>query len=76
MDLLNAKIEWVEPEAEESFDIVTLLFKTHSSGDLFPVGSTNVSYFFVDSSFNFAVCNFTVNVDVDDMFTGMSSEQE
>ena len=71
VDSLSYKLTWIEPDAWEPFDNVTLLVKTHAPGDVFPVGSTSVVYFFVDSSFNLAVCNFTVYVDDDNAFIGM-----
>ena len=71
VDSLSYKLTWIEPSAEKPFDNVTLLAKTHSPDDLFPVGSTNVVYFFVDSSFNLAVCNFTLHVDANNVFIGM-----
>ena len=71
VDSQSYKLTWIEPDAWEPFDNVTLLAKTHAPGDVFPVGSTSVVYCFVDSSFNLAVCNFTVHVDDDNAFIGM-----
>ena len=53
---------WKEPSAVDASGNATLLIKTHSPGELFPVGNTSVSYVFVDSAFNMARCYFEVFV--------------
>ena len=55
-------VSWVEPTAVDDSGNVTLLMKTHSSGDTFPVGLTTVIYVFADSSNNIASCTFVVRV--------------
>ena len=59
---LATTVSWIEPTAVDESRNVTLLMKTHSSGDTFPVGLTTVTYMFVDSSNNIASCTFVVKV--------------
>ena len=54
--------DWKEPSAVGASGNVSLLIKTHSPGELFPIGNTTVSYVFVDASFNMATCYFAVVV--------------
>ena len=55
-------VSWIEPTAVDESGNVTLLVKTHSSGQIFKVGSTTVMYLFADSSNNIASCSFDVTV--------------
>ena len=55
-------ITWNEPSAVDASGNVTLLLKTHSSGDIFNAGSTTVFYMFEDSSHNIAVCSFIIQI--------------
>ncbi len=41
---------------------VTLQSRSHAPGDSFPVGTTRVSYTFVDDSGNAVTCGFNVQV--------------
>ncbi|XP_072046098.1 hyalin-like [Amphiura filiformis] len=68
IEVQGSKRLWVEPSAIDESGKVTLLVKTHSPGDIFHAGSTNVMYIFADSSNNMAVCSFNVYV-----FSGISS---
>ena len=58
----STKVSWIEPTAADEYGNVTLLVKTHSSGQMFKVGSTSVMYMFADSSNNIASCSFDVTV--------------
>ncbi|XP_072044883.1 uncharacterized protein [Amphiura filiformis] len=53
-------VNWTEPAAFDKSGNVTLLAKTHSSGELFGVGKNTVTYLFVDPSNNIAACTFQV----------------
>ncbi|XP_072017164.1 hyalin-like [Amphiura filiformis] len=66
MPSVKTTLTWTEPTATDDSNEVTLLKKTHSPGDSFYIGSTTVLYFFVDSSNNYAVCDFTVLVETPD----------
>ena len=55
-------VSWIEPSASDESGNVTLIVKTHSSGQMFKVGSTTVMYMFADSSNNIASCTFGVTV--------------
>ena len=60
--LIGTVVTWKEPSAVDASGNVTLLIKTHSPGQFFPVGNTLVSYVFVDSLFHVATCCFFVLV--------------
>ena len=51
-----------EPSATDNSGTVILDSRTHSPGDFFPIGNTDVTYVFVDSAGNSASYTFTVNV--------------
>ena len=53
-------IKWTEPEALDASNNVSLVFQSHLSGDNFSLGTTDVSYTFVDESGNAEFCNFTI----------------
>ncbi|KAJ8040281.1 Receptor-type tyrosine-protein phosphatase alpha [Holothuria leucospilota] len=52
---------WTEPTASDASGSVTVS-QTHSPGDSFPVGTTQVRYEFRDRFRNMATCPFTVSV--------------
>ena len=56
------QVSWEEPSASDISGFVKLVDATHNSGEMFEVGSTRVSYTFVDGSNNMASCDFTVIV--------------
>ncbi len=56
------EVEWIEPIATDNSGIVSLAFKSRSPGQYFVVGTTQVTYRFVDGSGNVATCNFDVIV--------------
>ena len=55
-------VRWKEPSAIDLSGNVSLLLQTHSPGDLFTIGSSNVIYMFDDFSHNTAVCSFVVSI--------------
>ncbi|XP_072045211.1 hyalin-like isoform X2 [Amphiura filiformis] len=55
-------IRWNEPSASDNSGYVTIRSASHRPGDLFPIGSTLVSYTYVDGSNNSISCNFTISV--------------
>ena len=56
-------VNWVEPTADDGFySLVDTFTSTHSSGDLFPVGITNVIYTATDLYDNSSTCEFTITV--------------
>ena len=57
---IHRTISWTEPEALDISNNVSLVFQSHSPGDKFSLGTTHVSYTFVDESGNTEFCNFTV----------------
>ena len=59
---LSVNVSWIEPTAEDASQNVTLLFKTHTPGQSFGIGTTSVIYQFADASNKIAVCHFCVNV--------------
>ncbi|XP_072049429.1 uncharacterized protein [Amphiura filiformis] len=55
-------VNWTEPTATDNSGTVTLATRSHNPGSFFPVGTTNVTYKFVDGSNNSANCTFNVSV--------------
>jgi gliding motility-associated-like protein len=54
-------ITWIAPTATDNCSIMTLT-STHNSGDVFPVGTTTVTYTATDSAGNVSTCSFNVTV--------------
>jgi gliding motility-associated-like protein len=54
---------WIIPTATDNCGVVTVT-STHNPGDLFPVGTTTVTYTFSDGAIpaNITICSFTVTV--------------
>lgn len=55
-------VTWSEPTATDISGSSFLESRSNAPGDFFFVGATMVTYNFVDSSANSAMCSFTVNV--------------
>ena len=55
-------IIWTEPHATDISGTADLISRSHQPEQLFPDGSTTVSYTFSDASGNKAVCRFVVTV--------------
>ncbi|XP_041474462.1 uncharacterized protein LOC121423208 [Lytechinus variegatus] len=61
----GVRVHFTQPSATDISGNATLIFKNYDPGDEFPVGSTGVTYVFVDGSGNQATCNFTVAIDTE-----------
>ena len=55
-------VTWTEPTATDNSGSVSLQSRSHAPGSLFPVGTTTVTYTFVDSSGSTASTSFNVVV--------------
>ena len=55
-------VSWVEPTATDNSGTANLASQTHQPGTFFPLGTTTVTYRFVDASGNSATCSFDVTV--------------
>ena len=55
-------VTWTEPTATDDSGAVTLASRSHTPGSFFPVGTTQVSYVFVDGAGNSASCTFSVEI--------------
>eukprot|EP00057_Strongylocentrotus_purpuratus_P028659 XP_011683133.1 PREDICTED: uncharacterized protein LOC578978 isoform X8 [Strongylocentrotus purpuratus] len=55
-------VEWTVPTATDNSGNVPLLVSTASSGDVFTIGTTTVTYTFRDLASNEAICSFTVTI--------------
>ena len=51
---------WTEPTATDNTGGQVTTFQTHRPGDLFPVGTTQVTYTFTDNAGNRAQCMFDI----------------
>ena len=60
----HVQITWNEPSATDDVTPATLIKQTqsHTSGQKFPTGTTNVIYTFSDEAGNTGVCNFNIMV--------------
>ena len=61
--LPSIPVYWIEPFAIDGSGRITVTRRSHTSGQLFPIAVTHVSYVFVDSGNNQATCNFSVTVE-------------
>jgi gliding motility-associated-like protein len=57
----EAGVTWAPPSATDNCNVSTII-STHTSGAIFPIGSTRVSYTAVDGSGNTSSCSFDVIV--------------
>ncbi|XP_071826140.1 hyalin-like isoform X5 [Apostichopus japonicus] len=62
----NVVVTWPEPTVTDNSGSFNLIGPSHSPGDTFPTGLTNVVYNYEDNSGNSAVCEFRVNVSSED----------
>ncbi|XP_070547322.1 hyalin-like [Ptychodera flava] len=65
----GAVASWHEPVAIDNSGVLPTLTRDYSSGDLFPFGTTLVTYNATDGSFNTAQCVFTITVVEEDITT-------
>ena len=57
----GTNVTWTEPSASDLSGIPRR-FQSHIPSTMFIIGDTNVTYTFVDTSDNTAMCSFTVTV--------------
>ena len=62
LNIGGAQVNWIEPTATDNSGVVSLSSRTRAPGSFFVVGSTDVTYVFVDGSGNTATCTFAVSV--------------
>ena len=63
-DQFKTQVYWGDPTATDDLQEPLTVLRSHRSGDTyFYVGRTDVSYWFIDRSFNVAQCTFTVKVE-------------
>ncbi|XP_072013682.1 uncharacterized protein [Amphiura filiformis] len=55
-------VSWIEPTATDDSGVTPTYIQTHSPGDYFMVGMTQVSYIFTDQAANQETCSFAVTV--------------
>ncbi|XP_071959490.1 uncharacterized protein [Antedon mediterranea] len=58
----TAVVNWMEPSVMDNSNEVIALGQSHSSGDMFPFGETEVVYVAVDAYNNTAVCSFIIYI--------------
>lgn len=59
----SSVVDWSTPTASDNCDGVVLT-ASHKPGDLFPIGTTRVTYTAKDRSNNIVICDFTVAVEL------------
>lgn len=59
--LCNTPVTWTAPTATDNCSVVNVT-SSHNSGDIFPIGTTIVSYTFTDGNSNSSTCSFSVTV--------------
>ena len=62
LNIGGAVVTWTEPTATDNSGVVSLQSRTSAPGQFFVVGSTAVTYIFVDGSGNTEQCTFNVVV--------------
>lgn len=60
-NMCAAQVSWIAPTAGDNCGGATIV-GTRSSGDLFPIGTSTVTYYITDASGNMDSCSFTVTV--------------
>ncbi len=53
-------VTWIEPTATDDSGVAPVSIKSHTPGDSFVVGVTQVTYIFMDQSGNEGFCSFSV----------------
>ncbi|XP_072021026.1 uncharacterized protein [Amphiura filiformis] len=69
-------VQWTKPSASDNYGRVMLVDFTHTPGQTFPDGSTQVIYMFADDSYNVATCKFSVVVKTDKSQGSSGSSQQ
>lgn len=70
--LCSAVVNWIPPTATDNCDTALGISSDHQPGDVFPAGSTVVTYTFTDAAGNRQVCRFTVTVNDTEAPTNLS----
>ena len=60
--LCSAVVNWTAPTATDNCGAVLSVTSSHQPGDVFPTGTTTVTYTFTDAAGNQQVCRFNVTV--------------
>ena len=55
-------VTWTEPTATDNSGMTPRVIRTHQPGTSFPVGTTTVTYMFMDMTGNRAQCSFGVTI--------------
>ena len=55
-------VTWIEPIAVDDSGVAPRVIQSHFSGDEFSLGTTEVTYSFVDDSQNVATCSFSITI--------------
>ncbi len=71
----DAVVTWAVPVITDECSVPNVI-ASHSSGDVFPIGTTTVSYIATDSSGNVSTCSFTITVveDINPVITDCPSD--
>jgi len=59
--ICGAEVTWIAPTAADNCGVSTFT-STHNSGDVFPVGTTTVTYTATDAAGNESTCSFDVTI--------------
>ena len=68
LNIGGAIVSWIEPTATSNSGVVSVQSQSHTPGQFFVVGSTQVTYIFVAPNGQSAVCTFNVIVTEGKMF--------
>ena len=59
----TATVSWIEPTAtDDCLGAMTYTTRNHAPGDVFPLGTTTVTYTFTDLASNTSTCSFNITV--------------
>ena len=61
---MMAVVTWTPPSAVDDSGVIAAMFNNFNPGDVFPLGTNEVIYTWVDPSGNVASCTFNVNVEL------------
>lgn len=68
LGITSTPIFWIEPMATDISGVSILTMRSHEPSDVFPVGSTTVTYVFSDGVGNTATCTFMVFITTSEFF--------
>ena len=58
----STTVTWTEPTATDNSGMTPRMIRTHQPGDSFPVGTTTVTYMFMDMTGNRVQCSFGITI--------------